>query len=107
MTIPVVESLFQLVAIMYNSIPLENVDMVKRKRSVGALLTITALSSVAMFWLLWRYPLITGIFTLVTLIILFLLARTARILDKEEASDSESSAVDRRPRVFGLIPRVY
>jgi hypothetical protein len=90
---------------MYNTASLEEAVPVNPERSIGVLLAVTAFSSVAMLWLLWRYPLLTGIFALMALGAMFLLARVARGLDMSKSSASTSTAADRGLREFGLSPR--
>lgn len=54
-----------------------------RAKRFWILLTIVTLSSATMLWLLWRYPVGTGIATLAVLTAFTVLVRLARAMDPE------------------------
>jgi uncharacterized membrane protein YqjE len=53
------------------------------KKSVAALLAIVTLSAVTMVWLFWHYPRITAMITIVVLAGLGISARLARSIDTD------------------------
>jgi putative effector of murein hydrolase LrgA (UPF0299 family) len=57
-----------------------------RRIQIAILLAVLMLSSIAMIWLLWRFPLPTSIATLVLLATLFQCARIARTIDSDVSS---------------------
>jgi hypothetical protein len=59
---------------------------VRRLNKFWSLLTIVVLSSATMIWLLWHYPLGTGIATLAVLTAFAVLIRLTRAIDTDSMS---------------------
>ena len=59
-----------------------------RKNIVGLIATV-AVSSATMLWLFWRFPLVTGIATIVVLSAFGVSARLARMIETESRAEME------------------
>jgi hypothetical protein len=61
----------------------------QKRNSIFAFLSILALSSGTMLWMLWRFPIVTGVATLVVLSVYGVSARLARSIESDGLADLE------------------
>ncbi len=61
----------------------------QKRTNIFGFLAILALSSVTMLWMLWHFPVGTGIATLVVLSIYAVSARLARSIENDGLTDME------------------
>ena len=61
----------------------------QKRTNIFGFLSILALSSVTMLWMLWHFPVVTGIATIVVLSIYGVSARLARSVENDGMADLE------------------
>ena len=59
----------------------------QKRTNIFGFLSILALSSVTMLWMLWHFPVVTGIATVVVLSIYGVSARLARSVENDAMAD--------------------
>ena len=61
----------------------------QKRTGIFGFLSILALSSVTMLWMLWHFPVVTGIATVIVLSIYGVSARLARSVESDAMADLE------------------